>query len=75
MKEPEVVENEDVWDLWRGVTTDRFYASIKCRVTIDNSWVNPAKLSKEVQRMLKIQLEEVQQNAKEKGTKARNSHL
>ena len=42
-----------------------------CHVSIDNSWINPARLSKEVKRILKIRLEEVQMRAKENGEKAK----
>ena len=40
-----------------------------CHVSIDNSWINPARLSKEVKRILKIRLEEVQMRAKKNGKK------
>ena len=34
-------------------------------VNIDNSWINPARLSKEVERVLKIRIEEMQQRVVE----------
>ena len=69
-KEPEVVEKVNECE-WEGLTTvaNQAIASTDCRVSIDNSWVNPIRLSKEVQRILKNRLEEVQQIAKERGEK------
>ena len=47
-------------------TTDAHFACwTNCYVSIDNSWINPAALSKEVGRILKIRLEKMEQNAAE----------
>ena len=59
---------EELWQWGHGQTTE---AWSNCHVSIDNSWINPARLSKEVERILKIRLEEVQQRAKENGEKAK----
>ena len=47
-------------------TTDAHFACwTNCYVSIDNSWINPAALSKEVGRILKIRLQEMEQSAAE----------
>ena len=40
-----------------------------CHVTINNSWINPARLLKEVQRILKKRLEEAQRSEKDNAEK------
>ena len=65
--------NESEEKLWQWGVKDSHIteAWTNCHVSIDNSWINPARLSKEVERILKIRLEEVQQRAKENGEKAK----
>ena len=51
-------------------TTDEHFACwANCHVSIDNSWINPARLSKEVERIMKIKLEKMEQRAKENAEK------
>ena len=57
---------KELWQWGHGQTTE---AWSNCHVSIDNSWINPARLSKEVKRILKIRLEEVQMRAKKNGKK------
>ena len=57
---------KELWQWGHGQTTE---AWSNCHVSIDNSWINPARLSKEVERILKIRLEQVQMRAKEKQKK------
>ena len=61
---------EELWQ-WGVKDSHITEAWTNCHVSIDNSWINPARLSKEVERILKIRLEEVQQRAKENGEKAK----
>ena len=61
---------EELWQ-WGVKDSHITEAWTNCHVSIDNSWINPARLSKEVKRILKIRLEEVQMRAKENGEKAK----
>ena len=63
--------NESEEKLWQWGVKDSHIteAWTNCHVSIDNSWINPARLSKEVKRILKIRLEEVQMRAKKNGKK------
>ena len=56
-------------------TTDENLACwTNCHVTIDNSWINPSRMSKEVQRILKIRLEKMEESAAEKEEKLKAAY-
>ena len=68
LEESETSECKDLFQ-WRtkhvDTTDENFARWTNCHVNIDNSWLNPVRLLKEVQRIMKIKLEKMEESTAE----------